>query len=319
MSPAFLLLHLLRKDWVLHSSTQYSKEEGGEEGAEAECHPGNGVGHHHFLPLPVYRLHDLIGQDGWPHAVAHLPGDDCGITKTLSVQHQDTRHILYKRTFFVLIKPFSYACVTMSKEHFTTDRGQSGCRSLSQQELGGRQGYTIDGHQSTTGHTLLWGECANHSTTQQEKKYIRNLYFQECMSLKTDIPPLWKSYGWLKHVFEENGNTCNDFSCVNIACASYHSHVDRLFGLEAASLIGVGSEALMKVWLMVLTTIPYSSTSALRQSKKAWAACLEAASDRCAHRYPHMLTWHPHDSCTKLKEVWLVGSPILHIAQKCST
>ena len=35
---------------------------------------------------------------------------------------------------------------------------------------------------------------------------------------------------------------------------------------------------LMKVWLMVLTDMPNSSTSARRQSKKAWTACLEAAS-----------------------------------------
>lgn len=77
LSPAFLLLHLLRQDWVLHPSTQHSKEEGGQERAEAECHPGNGVGQHHFLPLPVYRLHDLIGQDRRLYAVAHLPADDC--------------------------------------------------------------------------------------------------------------------------------------------------------------------------------------------------------------------------------------------------
>ncbi len=40
------------------------------------------------------------------------------------------------------------------------------------------------------------------------------------------------------------------------------------------------AERLMKVWLMVLTEMPYSSTSALRQSKKAWTACLEAASGK---------------------------------------
>lgn len=40
------------------------------------------------------------------------------------------------------------------------------------------------------------------------------------------------------------------------------------------------AEPLMKVVLMVLTEMPYSSTSALRQSKKAWTACLEAASGR---------------------------------------
>lgn len=50
--------------------------------------------------------------------------------------------------------------------------------------------------------------------------------------------------------------------------------------LVGGALEGVAScaSALMKVWLMVLTEIPYSSTSALRQSKKACTACLEAAS-----------------------------------------
>lgn len=48
--------------------------------------------------------------------------------------------------FLVLIKPsFSYACVNMWKKHFTTHRGQGGCRSLSQQGLGGRQGYRRSG------------------------------------------------------------------------------------------------------------------------------------------------------------------------------
>lgn len=40
------------------------------------------------------------------------------------------------------------------------------------------------------------------------------------------------------------------------------------------------AEQLMKVWLMVLTETPNSSTSALRQSKNAWTACLEAASGK---------------------------------------
>lgn len=48
--------------------------------------------------------------------------------------------------------------------------------------------------------------------------------------------------------------------------------------LEAAGSVSSDEEELMKVWLMVLTEMPYSSTSALRQSKKAWTACLEAAS-----------------------------------------
>lgn len=37
---------------------------------------------------------------------------------------------------------------------------------------------------------------------------------------------------------------------------------------EAASVLS-DEEGLMKVWLMVLTEMPYSSTSALRESKKA--------------------------------------------------
>lgn len=71
------LLHLLRQDRVLHASRQDSKEEGGEEGAEVEGHPGDGVGHHDFLPLPVHRVHYLIGQDWGAHAMGHLPGDNC--------------------------------------------------------------------------------------------------------------------------------------------------------------------------------------------------------------------------------------------------
>lgn len=48
--------------------------------------------------------------------------------------------------------------------------------------------------------------------------------------------------------------------------------------LEATASVSADEEELMKVWLMVLTEMPYSSTSARRQSKKAWTACLEAAS-----------------------------------------
>lgn len=67
--------------------------------------------------------------------------------------------------------------------------------------------------------------------------------------------------------------------CQSLSYQLQYSHADRGFGLGLASSTGGGSEALMKVWLMVLTTIPYSSTSARRQSKKACAACLDAASD----------------------------------------
>ena len=48
--------------------------------------------------------------------------------------------------------------------------------------------------------------------------------------------------------------------------------------LEESASVFSADEGLMKVWLMVLTEMPYSSTSALRQSKKAWTACLDAAS-----------------------------------------
>lgn len=80
----------------------------------------------------------------------------------------------------------------------------------------------------------------------------------------------------------------------------YYSHADRLFGLGAGSMTGAGSDASMKVWLMVLTTIPYSSTSARRQSKKACAACLDAASDRCRQTQTHKHTFRVH-ACKSYK------------------
>lgn len=55
-------------------------------------------------------------------------------------------------------------------------------------------------------------------------------------------------------------------------------HLQDQMDLEAS--VCSEEEELMNVWLMVLTEMPYSSTSALRQSKKAWTACLEAASGR---------------------------------------
>ena len=57
------LLNLPSQHGVLHSSRQHSKEERGKQGAEVEGHPGDGVGQHNLLPLSVYRLHNLIGQD----------------------------------------------------------------------------------------------------------------------------------------------------------------------------------------------------------------------------------------------------------------
>lgn len=64
-----------------------------------------------------------------------------------------------------------------------------------------------------------------------------------------------------------------------------YSHVDRPWGLAG----GVeGRAALMKVWLIVLTIIPYSSTSARRESKNACTACFEAESEIThAHTHTH--------------------------------
>lgn len=80
----------------------------------------------------------------------------------------------------------------------------------------------------------------------------------------------------------------------------HYSHADRLFGLGAGSMTGAGSDASMKVWLMVLTTIPYSSTSARRQSKKACTACFDAASDRCRQTQTHKHTFRLH-ACKSYK------------------
>lgn len=86
----------------------------------------------------------------------------------------------------------------------------------------------------------------------------------------------------------------------------YYSHADTVFGLGVGSLTGAKLEALMKVWLMVLTTIPYSSISARRQSKKAWTACLDAASDRHRHTQTHtfiLCTQVPKKVCPSNKGV----------------
>jgi len=82
--------------------------------------------------------------------------------------------------------------------------------------------------------------------------------------------------------------------CVCV-CVCVYAHVAREPGLASGFPLGSGAVALMKVWLMVLTEIPYSSTSARRQSKKAWAACLEAASDDDTHTRAHkQRTKHIH-------------------------
>lgn len=69
-------------------------------------------------------------------------------------------------------------------------------------------------------------------------------------------------------------NRLCDFLCAGV---NSHAHT-TLVSLGVDGVVSWGAE-LMNVWLMVLTEMPYSSTSALRQSKKAWTACLEAASE----------------------------------------
>lgn len=58
-------------------------------------------------------------------------------------------------------------------------------------------------------------------------------------------------------------------------------HMDFAVASSFEFVLGV----FMKVWLTVLTVIPYSWTSARRHSKKAWTACLEAASEQCRTSY----------------------------------
>lgn len=67
--------------------------------------------------------------------------------------------------------------------------------------------------------------------------------------------------------------------------------------LDGAACVFSEAARLMKVWLMVLTVIPYSSTSALRQSKKAWTACLEAASEKVTHLMTTNDTKNNHNHC----------------------
>lgn len=76
------LLHLLSQRRVLHTGSQHGEEEGGAEGAQAESHPGDGVGQHHLLPLSVHRLQNLIGQDGRAHTMGQLPHNNCGGSHT---------------------------------------------------------------------------------------------------------------------------------------------------------------------------------------------------------------------------------------------
>lgn len=63
--------------------------------------------------------------------------------------------------------------------------------------------------------------------------------------------------------------------------------------LDAAASASLDPSLLMKVWLMVLTEMLYSSTSALRLSKKAWTACLEAASGTHSNKLLEHLMWDP--------------------------
>lgn len=157
------LLNLLSQHWVLHTSSQHSKEERGAEGAEAESHPGDGVGQHDLLPLSVYRLQNFIGQDWWAHTMVQLTNNNCGGSDTY--------------------------------------RYEEGSFSL--------------------------------------------LHISSLLSI-------------------------------------FYSHSVRKLGLGLCSTgaRASGSDTLINVWLIVLTTIPYSSTSARRQSKKACTACFDAASGK---------------------------------------
>lgn len=206
---AFLLLHLLSQDWVLHTSGQHSKEEGGEEGAEAEGHPGDGVGQHNLLPLPVHRLHNLIGQDWRAHAVGQLLSDNCEKTNKFRFVRVPQRNDIPSEKLLTI---------------FST------------------------------------------AESKQSPSYL--------------FPMNWNTFVMIFHT---------SLPLQSLPFQLVYSHAARVFGLGAGPSAGGGSEALMKVWLMVLTTIPYSSTSARRQSKKACAACLDAASEGCQHTYTHIL------------------------------
>lgn len=87
------LLHLLSKHRVLHSGSQHSEEEGGDEGAQMESHPGDGVGQQNLLPLPVHSLHNFIGQNCGAHAVAQLAGNNCSRTDTFQFVPQYFRDV----------------------------------------------------------------------------------------------------------------------------------------------------------------------------------------------------------------------------------
>lgn len=78
LSPLFHLLHLLSQSWVLHTSSHHSEEERGEDGPEVESDPGDGVGQQNLFPLPVHRLHNLIGQDWRAHTMGQMAGDNWG-------------------------------------------------------------------------------------------------------------------------------------------------------------------------------------------------------------------------------------------------
>ena len=71
---------------------------------------------------------------------------------------------------------------------------------------------------------------------------------------------------------------CVSFQDVTNKTVSLFVYSQDQTDLEESASVFSADEGLMKVWLMVLTEMPYSSTSALRQSKKAWTACLDAAS-----------------------------------------
>lgn len=74
--------------------------------------------------------------------------------------------------------------------------------------------------------------------------------------------------------------TNSSFVLVTYYSGSQLSGFDSRDQRDVGAAVVSDAEQPMKVWVTVLTEMPYSSTSARRQSKNAWTACLEAASGK---------------------------------------
>lgn len=73
---AFHLLQLLSHDSILHPSSHHSKEETGNQRADVEGHPRDGVSEKHLSSVPVHRSYNLVGQGVGAHTVScQLAGD----------------------------------------------------------------------------------------------------------------------------------------------------------------------------------------------------------------------------------------------------